>query len=251
MRSLPAAPGARPAGRSSPGPSAGGGAAANPSVSWPTLARKAALLFARWSAAAADARRALAVADHVRARLGPLLTAPAENDDANNTNNNNHHHPWSACGPILSDPSSADTARLRGRVVDAHLRDVEEELRGAAASRAAMAEAAGAMGRLAAAASAGAAALSASAARALERQLAPGPGPLAVAETVQDLWRACAAENQLHEAAAARCALPAVDEEGAAAAGWAAALAVLEAEVNVDRARFEAFFDTVDQAWPS
>lgn len=231
------------ANRRSPGPSAG---ASSPSpVSWPTLARKASLLFASWSAAAAEARHALATADNVRARLGPLLAAP----DNDNTN------PWSACGPILSSDTSPTGHAARLRIVDAHLRDIEEELRAAAASRAAMAEAAGAMSRLAAAASAGAAVLSASAARALERQLAPGPGPLAVAETVQDLWRACAAENQLHEAAAARCALPAVDDddddEGAAAAAWAAALTVLEAEVNVDRARFEAFFDMVDQAWPS
>jgi hypothetical protein len=212
--------------------------------SWPSLAHKSRLLFAQWATAAAAARRALGVADHVRARLGLLLV---EQQDANNPNNN----PWSACGQALK----SNTA-IRNRVIDSHLRDVEEELRGAAAAREAMAEAARALGRLAASAATGAAALSPSALRALAQQLAPGPPPLEVAETVQDLWRACAAENQLHEAAAARCALPAVDggeRGGSGAVAWAAALSVLEAEVNLadHRARFESFFDRIQQAWPS
>jgi hypothetical protein len=243
-------PGPNPYSRPTGSTNSGGN---NQTVSWPSLAHKARLLFASWSAAAADARAALALADHVRRRLPLLIVVPPPSSSSSS---------WSACGRALQ----LERPDARARVLDAHLRDVEEELRRAAAARDAMAEAARGLGRLAAAAAAGAGAVVLSSSSSSQQQhhpLSPGPAPLEVAETLQDLWRACAAENQLHEAAAARCAVPAVEGGGggggaaataqtapsAASAGWDAALTLLDAEVNVDRARFEAFFDVVQQAW--
>jgi hypothetical protein len=226
-----------------PRSSTGGGGAVLQPVSWPSLAHKARLLFAQWSAAAADARAALALADHVRGRLPLLLVSPSPPLAC----------PWSACGQALQ----VERPDVRARVVDSHLRDVEEELRRAACAREAMAEAARGLGRLAAAAGmAGAASAGGpSSTSSSSHPLSPGPLPLEVAETLQDLWRACAAENQLHEATAARCVLGGRGGQGcngaasSADARWAASLAVLEEEVNVDRARFEAFFDVVQQSW--
>jgi len=251
-----------------------------PPPSWPSLAHKGRLLFAQWSSAAADARAALGLADHVRARLPLLLlSGPPPTTPVSPTPLRPPTGPWSACGRQLGRDQRPD---VRGRVVDAHLRDVEEELRRAAAARGAMAGAARALGRLAASAAASVSAAATQNSVRSAGHLAPGPAPVEVAETLQDLWRALSAENQVHEAAAARCVVAAGANGGggdegrgkgggggsaprssssssssaaaaaaAADAGWAAALAVLEAEPNVDRARFEAFFDAVRQAWPS